>query len=498
MVGPSDSSSQIKRILIVGGGSSGWMTASLLANRLKGVSISLVEASDIPIIGVGESTNPVMTYFHRMLDVNERAFMRASNAAYKIAIRFEHFNRRGGVFYHPFGQPPDPDAPLFRPHAEAHHTTFHLANSGNQFSRSLAYAYQIDAGLYGQYLKQLCLQRGVGHIVTRVTGAERDASGNIARIHTDSAGTLSADLYVDCSGFRSFLLGQTLEEPFQSVSRYLVNDRAIAARVPYVDKDRELTTRTNCVALSAGWVWHIPLWSRIGTGYTYCSQFLSPTEAEAEFREHLGAERVKDLRFDHITIRAGRHDRAWVRNCVAVGISYGFLEPLESTGLSLTQLSIADLARTIGLGATDDLRRAYNDKQAEMFDATRDFVMAHFVFTRRDDTPYWRQIRTATALPDSLARVMEGATRRDYSPVDALPNTFYKRLNWNLILSGMGVYDGETPQLPALTLPETMPHAELLRRTVHDDGDGELDAVADTDFRVRDIGGHHPTWHPTW
>jgi flavin-dependent dehydrogenase len=484
-----------RRILIVGGGSSGWMAASLLKQRVPDAAITVVEASDIPTIGVGESTNPVTKYFHRLVGLDEAAFMRASNAAFKIAIRFANFNRRGGVFYHPFGQPKGWEDTLFAPCAEDFHPSFHLAKAGNLFSKELSYAYQIDAGLYGQHLKERCKANGVRHIVDRIQRAERTEGGDIACIHAERMGPLTADLYIDCSGFRAFLLEKTLQEPFQSVKRYLFNDRAIAARVPYIDKDTELKTWTNCTALSAGWVWEIPLWSRLGTGYVYSSEFLSESEAEAEFRAFLGHERVNDLTFNQITIRAGRHERAWVGNCVGLGISYGFLEPLESTGLSLTQASIVDLARALTNAVTPEARQAFNVRQAAMFDTTRDFVIAHYALTARDETPYWRRIRHEMDVPDSLAEVLDAVARHSYAPIEALPHTFYEKLNWNLILSGMGFFDDQPARPATVSVPPAVRHADILRDTIYreeqESGEAGVELLAD-------VAANHPVWAPTW
>jgi hypothetical protein len=463
-----------------------------LNRRLPGVDVTLVEASDIPIIGVGESTNPVIRYFHQIVGVEEGPFMRAANAAYKLAIRFEHFNRPGGAFYHPFGQPAGTGDGLFKPNAQALHTSFHLAQTATLFSKSCSYAYQLDAGLYGQYLKEQSRRRGVRHVIDRITGAELAADGNIAGVRTERSGLLSADLFVDCSGFRSLLLGQTLHEPFHSVSRYLLNDRAIAVRVPYVDKQRELKVYTNCTALSAGWVWQIPLWSRLGTGYVYSSAYATPEAAEAEFRDFLGAERVKDLAFSHIEIRAGRHERAWVRNCVGIGISYGFLEPLESTGLSLTQVAIIDLARALDAGATSVSRRSFNRRQAEMFDTTRDFVASHYVLTARDDTPYWRHVRYDCDVPDSLIGILDRAAAGSYAPIEGQINTFYDRLNWNLILSGMGMFDRMPPERFEAPVPAASPLATVLAQTVY------ADEVEEKAAEPEPVSAAQPQWSPTW
>lgn len=483
---------EIKSVLIVGGGSSGWMTATLLNQRLPHVRVTLIEASDIPIIGVGESTNPVIRYFHQIAGVSEKTFMRGANAAFKCAIRFKNFNRLGGVFYHPFGQPRRVEDVLFQPRAETHHVSYHLAETGTLFSPECSYAYQVDAGLYGQSLKEICKARGVHHVVDRVLEAERGENGDITAIRTASSGSLTADLYIDCSGFRSFLLEKTLHEPFHPVTRFLLNDRAIAARMPYIDRDSELKTYTNCTGLSAGWVWEIPLWSRLGLGYVYSSAFQSAADAEAEFRAFVGPDRLKDVPLNHIDLRSGRHERAWVGNCVGIGVSYGFLEPLESTGLSLTQISLIDLARELAQGATDEGRRRFNERHARIFDTTRDFVMAHFVLSARDDSPYWRHVREIKDLPDSLLTVLEQAALGSFAPVESQQDTFYDVLNWNLILSGMGWFD-QRPAIGAqIVLPAAEPHAGLLRATVHVSGDDEVEEPAATGSFA------HAMWNPTW
>jgi hypothetical protein len=484
----------IRHVLIVGGGSSGWMAASLL-NRVPNLHVTLVEASDIPIIGVGESTNVTTTYFHLLAGVDEKAFMRASNAAYKIAIRFVNFNHCGGVFLHPFGEPPDTERSLFRPCAQAHYVTCQMAAQHTELSKAHSYAYQLDAGLYGEYLKQRSKRatNPIRHVVDRVEGVELNANGDIASIRTAQSGPLSADLYIDCSGFRALLMDKTLHEPFHPVQKYLLNDRAIAARVPYQNRDAELKTYTNCVGLSAGWVWEIPLWSRLGTGYVYSSAFLSPSAAEEEFRRYLGEDRIADVAFNHIEIRAGRHERAWVRNCVGIGVSYGFLEPLESTGLSLTQIAIIDLAKVLAHDGGESARAQFNRRQAEIFDTTRDFVTAHFALTSRDDTPYWRQLRYDAAIPDSLQEVLDAARAGSYEPIDRLPNTFYRKLNWNVILSGMGFFNDREAAVPSLPRPATRLHSSLLRDTIYD---AEAPEPVVQPMPVTELA--HPVWFPTW
>lgn len=488
---------KVGRVLIVGGGSSGWMTAALLRKRLPQTEITVVEASDIPVIGVGESTNPTIRYFLSELGYNEndeKRFMRASDASFKMAIRFQNFNRLGGVFYHPFGRDAPSSLPDFMPGAQTRGRDFAAVEAGNQFSREFVYSYQIDAGLFGEHLKQECKRNGgIRHVVDHVGDIRLTEAGDIAALGTRNNGEIEADLYIDCTGFRAALLGSAMREPFESYSSYLLNDRAIAVRVPYADKEKELVTHTNCTALSAGWVWNIPLWSRIGVGYVYSSAYLSSADAERELREFIGEDRSRGLQFNHLKIRTGRHLRGWVGNCVAIGISYGFLEPLESTGLSLTQVSIRDLVEALSSRTCLAVEREmYNHRQKRLFDSTRDFILAHYVLTERNDTPYWQHVSYDITLPERLVSILADARARSYQTIMNDPQCFYLKESWNCILSGMGFFGEDrthTPKSPAGRYKSLL---QGLREYVFDeDHDDSMPATVSSPQL-------HSTWYPTW
>ena len=233
---------------------------------------------------------------------------------------------------------------------------------------------------------------------------ELAADGAIDSLTRRAGGPLSADLFIDCTGFRSMLLGQQLGEPFDDYGDQLFNDRAVAFPVPYEDKNREMVSYTMCSALGSGWVWQIPLYDRMGVGYVYASRYLTAEEAETELRAHLGPARVEGVEGDHIQFRTGKYRRTWVKNCVALGLSAGFTEPLESTGIQTVQGALDVLTETLKTGscAASDIA-VFNRSVTQLFEVIRDFLVTHYALTDREDTPYWRAVKHETVIPDGLA-----------------------------------------------------------------------------------------------
>lgn len=414
----------VKNIIIVGGGSAGWMTAASLSRHLENVEISLIESPNVPVVGVGESTVPPIVDFMKTLGLEEKDWMPECNAVYKSSICFQGFHDKNDPpFWFPFS----------RAWGAANNTANrywlykHLTDTAfsDRFSlydyctlvpeicrqlktvRSIpgaGYAYHFDAAALGEYLKGYSVRNGVQHIADTITDISVDEDGSIGELKLEGGKTLRADLYVDCSGFRSMLLAQKLNEPFDEFYDHLFNDRAIAMRVPYVNKEQEMFSYTMCTAMSSGWVWTIPLYSRIGTGYVYCSKYLSEDEAENELRNQLGADRVKDLDSLRIRIRVGKHRRTWVKNCVGVGLSSGFIEPLESTGIQIVHSEV-HLLTTILKGRNDynaGDKAVYNTSITKLLELIRDFLVCHYALTRREDTPYWRDVKHNTRIPEEL------------------------------------------------------------------------------------------------
>ncbi|WP_079161327.1 tryptophan halogenase family protein [Streptomyces fodineus] len=439
----------VDSVVIVGGGTAGWMTATYLkasfGERLK---VTLVESKKVPTIGVGEATFSTVRHFFARLGLAEHEWMPECHASYKLAIRFENWRAEGHHFYHPFERPRVVDGfPLAdwwlhkRPSDRYDHDTSVLAAlcdaqrsprhvGGGLFEQDLEgvpgqdggtdragatpdgrttqfpYAYHFDAALLARFLTRYGTERGVRHVLDDVLDVRLDDTGAISGVLTKEHGELTADLYVDCTGFRGLLLNKALEEPFRSYQDSLPNDSAVALRVPVDVTRRGMRPCTTATAQDAGWIWTIPLYGRLGTGYVYASDYCTPEQAERTLREFVGPE-AADLPANHIRMRIGRSERSWVKNCVAIGLSSGFVEPLESTGIFFIQNGVEQLVRHLPDGGDGEaLRRAYNRQVAGVMDGVREFLVLHYYAAARDDTAYWRDTKTRP-LPDALAARIE-------------------------------------------------------------------------------------------
>jgi len=418
----------IKNILIVGGGTAGWMTAALLNRFLPPgkCRITLVESADIGVIGVGEATVPPLVTFIRSLGIDEDEFMVATHASYKLGIKFVNWRKGNDVLWHPFGAIGGTidHAQVFHhwlkeKRASGDDSTYYdyslqgLLSEMNKAPRSLqqstkiiemgGYAYHFDAKEFAGFLSRLCVKRGVHHIIDNVRGAELDERGFIRHVETDKHGPLAADLFVDCTGFAGLLIDKKLKDPFISWSDTLLCDRAWALSLDY---DAKLPPYTQSTALKAGWEWRIPLSHRVGAGYVFSSRFISDEAAAQEFLAHnkLDPDKVEPKL---LRMRIGHRTNFWIRNCVAVGLTSGFIEPLESTGIYLIQKGaslLLDLFPDKGFDET--LIRHYNGKMRDAYEEVRDFIILHYVLTQREDTEFWKANRR-TVLPDSLAATLE-------------------------------------------------------------------------------------------
>ena len=447
----------IRSVLVVGGGSSGWMAAAYLATALsRDVKITLVESETIGIVGVGEATIPPLKLFNGFLRLDESEFIRETQGSFKLGIDFHNWGRIGDRYIHQFGSvgreidvvvklhhwwlagrlAGEADYPDFedlfpaKAIARANRFTLPERNRRTVLGR-FTYAYHFDAYLYGQYLRKIAEGRGVTRVEGLIAGVERDGeSGHVAAVTLQDGRQIEADLFIDCSGFRSILLGAELAEPFDDWSQWLPNDRAIAttsAREP--DK---IVPYTRAIAHEVGWQWRIPLQHRIGNGHVYSSAFSSDEDAEKRLRATLDTPIIRDP--FQLKFKAGRRHRAWVGNVVAIGLASGFLEPLESTSIHLVQASIERLVEHFPTRHMDDvLRNRFNEQGRLEWERVRDFIIAHYHLTERTDSDFWNHVRTMQ-VPDSLAAVLELWKERGILGVEG--NHRFQLGSWTSVLIG--------------------------------------------------------------
>jgi tryptophan halogenase len=416
----------VERIVVVGGGTAGWMSAVFLKRALgPRTTVTLVESDKIGTIGVGEASFNTLRAYFDYVGLSERDWMPATRATYKLGIKFVDWTTSGRSFFHPFQRYPDvqgvglPEWWLhtrraIEPFDRACFTAPDLCRAkrapksfdGAVFDTTVAhpYGYHFDAGLLATYLRDVAVARGVVHLRGTVQSIDRDEWGNITRLHLDGDRMLAADLYVDCTGFRGVLVCQELSEPWESFSGSLFCDRALATRLPASDPADDVRPYTTATALSSGWVWNIPLADRVGTGYVYSSEFLDDERALDELRRHLGPDGTA-VEPRLVRFRAGRLRRSWVGNTVAIGLASSFVEPLESTAIFTVHHALLELVNHLPAGDESDeiVRASYNRAVASCVDGLRDFLVMHYRCNDRRDTPFWAATKEELQVPDELA-----------------------------------------------------------------------------------------------
>jgi len=448
---------RLRSVLVVGGGSAGWMAAAYLATALsRDIRITLVESDAIGIVGVGEATIPPLKQFNGFLRIDEREFVQATQGTFKLGIDFHNWGRIGDLYMHQFGTAGreidtvirfhhwwlagrlagEPDYPPFEDLFPAK-----AIGRANRFippspdHRSLmgrfTYAYHFDAYLYGQYLRKLAEGRGATRVEGMIEGVERNGeNGHVAAVTLKDGRRLEADLFVDCSGFRSILLGGELAEPFDDWSQWLPNDRAWASTSER-EPDR-IVPYTRAIALEVGWQWRIPLQHRIGSGHVFSSAFSSDEAGLERLKATLDTPIIRDPHL--LKFKAGRRHRSWVGNVVAVGLSSGFLEPLESTSIHLVQASIERLVDYFPTRHMDPvLRDRFNEDVRVDWERVRDFIIAHYHLTERTDSDFWNHVRTMT-VPDSLAERLELWRERGVLALEG--NHLFQLGSWTSVLIG--------------------------------------------------------------
>ena len=464
---------RLRKIVIVGGGTAGWMTAAALGRFLKNgyTEVVLIESEEIGTVGVGESTIPQINIFNRMLGLDENEFVRRTKATFKLAIDFVDWKQIGHQYYHPFG-PYGRDMEGVSFHAYwlrlkamgeaadlSEYSLQALASAQGKFMRangqsnsplgSIAHAYHIDAGLYARFLRGYAEERDVVRQEGKIVEVhQRAEDGFVEAMTLQNGQRVEGDLFIDCSGFRGLLIEQTLKTGFEDWSHWLLNDRAVAVPCALGGSTAPVTRAT---ARPAGWQWRIPLQHRLGNGYAFSSEHISEDEATAYLLAHLDGEPLIDpftLRF-----KAGRRKKSWNKNVVAIGLSAGFMEPLESQSIHLIQVGISRLLAMFPDRRFEqpDIDR-YNRVMQFEYEKIRDFLILHFNATQRNDTPYWDYLRTMP-IPDYLADKI--AVFESHGRVFRENEELFNDTSWFAVMIGQGLEPrGHDPMADVMPVDE--------------------------------------------
>ena len=443
----------LQGVAIVGGGTAGWMAAAILARRLGTCfgPIRVIESPEIGTIGVGEATIPPIRLFNNALGIEEGEFLRKTQGTLKLGIEFHNWGRRDHTYFHPFGvhglsldqlNLHQEWLKLRQLHAAESFEDYSLntvmARMGRVAPQSLAsvyaYAYHFDASLYAAYLRDYALAHGVQRHERKVLEVKlRSEDGFISSLQLNDGTSVVADLFIDCSGFRGLLIEQALNTGYEDWTRWLPCDRAVA--VPCARAD-QLTPYTRSTARDAGWQWRIPLQHRTGNGYVYCSRHISDDEAAATLLNNLDGEALDEPRF--LRFSTGRRKKFWNKNCVAMGLAGGFLEPLESTSIHLIQKGLTHLLNFFpDRKFSPPLIEEFNRVAIDEYERIRDFIILHYKATTRDDTPLWRYCNSME-IPDTLQYKLRQF--RHSGRVVKYGGELFAASNWIAVLMGQEVW----------------------------------------------------------
>ena len=475
----------IKTVVIVGGGTSGWMTAAALSTVLRGrYQLRLVESDEIGIVGVGEATIPMIQRFNKIIGLDESEFLRETQGTFKLGIEFVNWGQLDDRYMHGFGVLGQDQwtvrfdqywrkmRALGKAAELGEYSITRMAARANKFMpprlnvqnsplSDIAYAYHFDASLYARYLRKICTGRGVLRTEGKIVQvSQREGDGHVDAVVLESGERVEAELFIDCSGFRGLLIEQTLKTGYEDWSHWLPCDRALA--VPCAPA-AVLTPYTRSTAHRAGWQWRIPLQHRTGNGHVYCSQHISDDEATATLLSHLDGKPLADPRL--IKFNTGMRRQAWNKNVVAIGLAGGFLEPLESTSIHLIQSGVAQLIELFpdqGFNQIDI--DEYNRQTRFHFERIRDFIILHYHLNQRDDSMFWKDC-AAMAVPDTLRDKM--ALYRSHGRIFRFNDELFAEVAWLQVMQGQNLQtDAYHPLVDLQTDADTQEYLESVRSVI--------------------------------
>lgn len=459
---------RIRKVLVVGGGTGGWITAGLLARKLsKGadpVTVQLIESSDVPVIGVGEGTFPSMLHTLQYLGVDEQDFIRRCSATFKQGIKFSSWadnpDLSEGFYYHLFDTPVNSggfDLTYYWLSGRERSQSFSHSVAAQSFAcdRSLAprplsaapytfsqkYAYHLDSGKFIEFLRDHCVRTlGVEHTIATIETVARDDTGFIADVISDDGRVFSGDFFIDCSGFKSILLGRSLGAKFIDVGQYLLADRALAVQQRYETPNSEIASCTHAKAQRSGWIWDIGLQSRRGVGYVYSGNHSSESEALLTLADYLGKS-PDGLEARSIPMKVGYREEFWRKNCVAIGLSSGFVEPLEATAIAMIEQSAKMLAERFPTRFSDmkPLAQKYNRVFRFRWEKIVDFIKFHYCISRRDDSDFWIDNRSWDTIPARLQEQLDVWERYPMGEIDFSDKyEMFNLASYRYVAYGMG------------------------------------------------------------
>lgn len=482
-------SQRTQSVVIVGGGTAGWLTAGIIAARHQGklksgFSLTLVESPTVPIIGVGEGTWPTLRSSLQKMGVSETEFFRHCNAAFKQGAKFAKWTTGADddAYYHPLMLPQGFTQVNLAPHwlcnndgrsfCDAVSPQGQLCEEGlapkmittPEYEAVANYAYHLDAGKFAGFLQKHCTEKlGVRHVLADVDGVNQSEQGDIKSVHTRQAGDIAGDLFIDCTGFAALLLGKTLGVSFKDCSDVLFCDAALALQVPYSTPDAPMASHTISTAQEAGWIWDIGLPTRRGTGYVYSTRHATDEEAHRTLMRYLGPEH-QHLTPRKVPIRAGHRTTFWKNNCVAVGLAAGFLEPLESSAIVLIELSAKLIAEQLPANreVMDIVAKRFNEVTHYRWGRIIDFLKLHYVLTKRSDTAFWRDNLDPSSVPERLKNLLKLWKYQSpwfFDEFDRLEEVF-PAASYQYVLYGMGFRTEVEPEDNEATV---VPAARLMR-----------------------------------